>query len=366
MNSASNISLIMPNTLSRLEWEGEEDGLAVLPGDVGASPQGLVPAYGVGADPVDLAIFEQSTAPVLVVSSSTIDFGLNPEDRRSAAPKKHRGTLSNPDEEFGGGVVMNVVEGCEDDPSGPGCEGGGPAGNNTVVPGTSSCWSSSGDADTDGFKDSCEFALAAAFAPELKVQLLDQDATMETYWAASPISSTEIRIFYALGYHRDMGAGAHIGDSEFIVVEGSHRGGETWRTERVYLSAHWGTQISRSEWVSPLNILFAYSRPLAPVVWVAKDKHANYRSLSACNSGTILPDTCFDSPWYWVQATAVLSNANLGRLSDNIVNCVFSRIGAPTYIGQECFWNAQDFTGWYGVASGSTPYQTSLFLFMPN
>lgn len=84
------------------------------------------------------------------------------------------------------------------------------------------------DSDGDGFDDMCEYRLARAFAPMLRVSADDSDVTREPYWVVTyrpedfHIGITDhVSIMYLLAYHTDYGFWwtGHEGDSEFIIVD---------------------------------------------------------------------------------------------------------------------------------------------------
>ena len=343
-----NVELRMPSTLARFRWDGDPDGLAVVPWEPEFYVDAQVSGYGAGGEDVRIAAHEPSTAPVMSLRPSPIDFGPDPEARRAAAPRRNYSTVSDPTVPDPGDDDPLADIDCEEDPTQPECEegegGSGPPAYS--VSGTGSfCWvddGASGDDDSDGFLDSCEYAVARAFAPELRIQSGDSYSSREPYWAAEA-DEDGARIFYALAYHRDAD---HYGDSEFIVMDVEYGPGSYWRFEKVFLSAHYGAPTpgyDSSEWV-PRNTYPAYSnqRPHVPVVWVADGKHANYKSQDACNSGANATDDC--SGPSVIENIAVFSDANLGRRYDTILNCVDSRSDYP---GNECFWTADRFEGWY-------------------
>ncbi|MDE2804739.1 MAG: hypothetical protein OXN18_06285, partial [Gemmatimonadota bacterium] len=113
---------------------------------------------------------------------------------------------------------------------------------------TTGCQRSGGegiDLDGDDILDECEFDVAYAFRPSLVFHPEEDAKSRETYWAVRQPTKTSssLRIFYALGYHRDTGIDAlggafgHDGDSEAIVVSVTPRVGR-WTTDTVLISAH--------------------------------------------------------------------------------------------------------------------------------
>jgi len=172
------------------------------------------------------------------------------------------------------------------------------------------------DADLDGVDDNCEFALARAFAPLLKVDGGDCDWDSglnrlggEYYFAVQRNDELgpRIRIAYMPGYYKDCGAGGHLGDSEFILEDVSYAlnsAGGAWQLRGVFTSAHCGEEFGgisvdpNCQWwdASQFHLngdpSFGY-----PSIWISKGKHGNYQSYGACNdayAGFI--DTCSGSP----------------------------------------------------------------------
>lgn len=95
-----------------------------------------------------------------------------------------------------------------------------------------------------------------------------------------------------------------------------------------------------SELVGPSQIAFPVRYRTFPLVWVARNKHANYKSKAACNAGGGKPlgasipfDTCdmtaADTRFYR-NRMPVRANRNVGRVNDPNFGPRFSGIlGAP-------------------------------------
>ena len=99
--------------------------------------------------------------------------------------------------------------------------------------------------------------------------------------------------------------------------------------------------------------------PTHPLFGCPRTSTANYRSRSDCNN---VIDDCNGS--YSDGVSEVLSNANLGRKNDRLVNCVDSRYS--NYPGNECFWTAARFKGWYSdPPSDASGYRDLIDDFMP-
>jgi hypothetical protein len=198
-----------------------------------------------------------------------------------------------------------------------------------------------------------------------------------------------VRIAYLPAYPRDCGWSGiaralhlgrrndHDGDSELIVVDVEAAGPGMWQTSGVFLSAHCGGRSDgRCRWFreSELNrFRWTDARPGgAPTVWVARNKHANYPSRSACESGHWGQDQCSrDSVSYRVP---VSERSNVGSRSHPfaaIGGCLPAR--ALDWKGDrraldavECIWNdSAAFRGWQtsGTAVRTTPYGYQLRAF---
>ena len=251
------------------------------------------------------------------------------------------------------------------------------------------CNSTGPDSDGDGLSDSCEAFLAAQFAPELRVDTTDcswnggaRVLAGGYFHVVHPLNSAgdSIRLIYLPAYFRDCGwrgfqkalrfgrSNAHAGDSELIVVDVRREQADRWLTTAVFLSAHcygrsdgrcrWfrGDELAEFEWVVPSG---------APRVWVARDKHANYPSRRACESGHWAQESCSEASVSYRFPTA-LADQNLGsrmRPRFGPRGCVrseelpFAVPGAQSGTS-ECFWSTDDpFRGWQGNSGGSaTPY----------
>jgi hypothetical protein len=189
----------------------------------------------------------------------------------------------------------------------------------------------------------------------------------------SPIDGTAvIVIFYAISYHYDCGSpspecpsdcGGHYGDSEFIVEEVSTTGYPTydghWYLKFATFSAHYGSQANSTGTYAGSDLEYGVAAPSSnPFVWVAEDKHSNYRSQAVCDAGAYYFDNC-DRPGTRV-GLEVPSNANLGAQNRQLNAFVGSRVGG-IYSGTEHMWSlslTDGFLGWYprSFGQGETPY----------
>jgi hypothetical protein len=211
------------------------------------------------------------------------------------------------------------------------------------------------DRDEDGLSDDAEAAVAAAFAPVLVFHPEERCAERRPQWAVSPIPAG-VSVFYALSYRRDCGlplaagAGAHLGDAEFVVVDLLRDRDLGWEVVRVFLSAHYragdrlgGGAVDRSAWYPPDR--FAWTEDLAvpggqhPSVVVARHKHANYPDLEACR---LSADSCAHGRAERVDAT---DPTNLGERARPLLGEVLDGEAS------EWYWRGPlPFCGW-NVAS---------------
>ncbi len=222
-----------------------------------------------------------------------------------------------------------------------------------------------GDSDGDGLNDRCEFDVAHAFAPVLKFDPGD-DTTRDEYYVVMPGSGSRIMIFYAFGYHRDhgyaFGLGSHNGDSEFLVFETfpPTDNNDPWRLSRAYLSAHRGETFAGND-VDSSVLVFGSTLQTGwegrPLIWVAKNKHANYVSQIACDSGAGTLDDCDNNTvtgWFWVY-----ENGNLGQSDSRTYDRAGCAVPSRSISNErECYWEwGHKFLGWQEWdGKGSTSY----------
>ena len=242
----------------------------------------------------------------------------------------------------------------------------------------------SADIDQDFLDDDCEYELALAFRPQLVLMNNDCDTRRQPYFAARRKVSNDwgevILIFYAISYVYDCGppfacpgvypfCDPHPGDSEWIILEVGRYSSSTrpWALKYATLSAHWRTDNDQTAGYEASDLEDAYGSPGfgAPRIWVAEDKHANYRSQIVCNSsGFGNFDNC-DAPNALYQTLEVSSGFNLGRLGipfiGTLASPAFDRLSANG--NAEYYWvNTADFCGWGYYAGGecSGSYHESL------
>lgn len=224
-----------------------------------------------------------------------------------------------------------------------------------------SACTAAGGFDQDGLTDACEHQLAVSFRPLLSTSPSDQTLSRESYWAAHRVGP-KVKIFYALAYHWDGGSDhwacgmdasghclAHPGDAEHIVLTviwDAFTG--HWRLESAYLSAHAGSPANASETVPAHELTYEGRGRHYPRVFVAREKHANYKSRAACHEEHlfILTDICYDNiddgrvdTW---------SGRKLGSSEVNYLSTVHS-VDPYIHTGNEDFWQRnQYFCGWDG------------------
>lgn len=217
-----------------------------------------------------------------------------------------------------------------------------------------------GDIDSDGLANHCEFPIARSFAPMLHYANGEQCPDGEPYWAARKMSIDRVRMVYLFSYYKDCGYGSHAGDSEAVMVDVQfNQTTQHWELVRMWTSAHyqagegcsdWYTgKCDFSEWSSASQTTF-HSRHLGfPIVWVAKDKHANYRSIARCddmygNAIIGFNDECGSLDRI---RTPVLENRNVGSKHLDLVACVPSVERTDSGGRTECFYTRRDkFRGW--------------------
>lgn len=174
----------------------------------------------------------------------------------------------------------------------------------------SSCTDSTiGDPDQDGLDSWCEYQIARSFRPLLSTNYYDKDLSREPYWAVRlGEHSNWVTVIYLFGYHQDNGndfgcpqtspgyCDGHFGDSEFIVMTIAYGNiNDHWALEQAFLSAHWNTSVNSSEHVLHDELSYPSNRRWYPRIYVARDKHANYKSKDACNAGALWTDTCVNN-----------------------------------------------------------------------
>jgi len=229
------------------------------------------------------------------------------------------------------------------------------------------------DGDDDWLDDECEYQLAKAFAPVLAISQTDGCDKGEPYWAVKyfPNDPTYgwgefVRIAYMPAYYRDCGiggVGAHIGDSEFLMVGVEYNSGtQHWQLRDMYLSAHAGEVTNSSEYIFRDNVEYPARQYTYPRTWIARGKHGFYKSQDACTDGAFHHDSCGDN--YPVGRMRIYRGHNVGsRFLDRFPGGVAS--GNPLYANNyrhEYFWTPTErFKGWQVTSEdGATPYVNML------
>ena len=245
------------------------------------------------------------------------------------------------------------------------------------------------DSDADGLPDACELALARGWAPRLLADPADcawtgdrgeRRLTGAYLFAVEPLSTSRgaVRIAYLPAYFRDCGwrgiqrvlrlgrTNAHAGDSELIVVDVARNPDASWRPSAVFVSAHCGGRSGgRCRWFRGSELAeFRWTgraTQLGPEIWVARDKHANYPSRKACESGHWRQERC--------ASRAVGYRFPIRSHGQNIGSRRVPAFGGTGCIdggtlplpatgalpgSTECFWKRQwPFAGWQGAGKGS-------------
>lgn len=233
------------------------------------------------------------------------------------------------------------------------------------------------DIDDDRLDDGCEYVLANAFAPMLAIDDREQCIGGEPYWAAKYIDNLlpyntgdMVKLAYLPSYHNDCGTGPHAGDSEFIqLTVGYNPSTQHWEVINSWLSGHvcpndgfdcqlpWNSLGDSQSWGRTFE--WPAGRPYTfPRIFISKNKHANYRSLAACNSGGFLySDTCEQSRDRG--RFVIWQSHNIGSGHQPVRDCVETETSLPL-TAVECFWTGTKFRGWKSAIPGVTPYKTLL------
>ena len=259
------------------------------------------------------------------------------------------------------------------------------------------------DPDGDTMDNACEDALAAAFAPGLKVAVdCNYDPGVgrqggeyyygvQPYWyRSSEVAPLErrVRLAYLPAYYwEDCGSpteghvpfgDGHDGDSEFFIVDLQFNDAtRRWATQQIFLSAHCGTLTGqRCMWypdptsttVTPTGTAQPFSWidgkvRGAPIIWVAEGKHSNYSTREDCNGGGLAgSDTCERDDRFY-RFPVRLARQNIWSRAIPHQACVGASLWGSTRVAPgttECFWPRRTFYGWQGLNLGSTAYSDIL------
>jgi hypothetical protein len=236
LDGLPSLEFSVSRSIDRVRWTGTDDvvvvGSAADLTDILRA--GRLSGYNVRGESVTMPVMSAFNAtPQIHVLKAQASFGTDPEARRSAAPRKSGNTISTRQEEF------LAVQECDPMTAIIECNtetGGG--GTGTTNPGgylldPSYSWdncvthNNGLDRDLDNIGDECEYQIAYAFRPYLKIMSNDNNSSREPHWSVTRSLDypRTFRIFYALSYREDGGSPAlgqatsHNGDSEFIIVE---------------------------------------------------------------------------------------------------------------------------------------------------
>lgn len=368
------LQLFMPNSYQRGTWEGEGPvAVAATAALEDAVASGTVPAWTSGGGAVDISLSERLRLPTLAVFPARHDFGDDAAARLRGAQERDRPTVGRK-----GALPVHRGENRPDGGGGAELELQAVADGGGFAPGEgdlndwmdwSSCRVASNDYDDDGLVDSCESALAQSFRPRLVFAAGEQLESRETYWAVrvQDFSERRVFIFYALSYHDDSG---HIGDSEWIQLRIVFENGR-WKLNYADYSAHFQGLNDKSATYGYWNLDFVGNRLRGrPVAYAADGKHANYNSISECDSHL---DTIDDCNWGFAQPAGADATRNLGNNHGSttvLEDCVGSEgsasDGHSTSFGMECYWTDRNFRGWHGTSTGAMPYAEVLEYFAWN
>jgi hypothetical protein len=374
------LEIIMIRPWDRMRWDGSS------PVRVFAAPYGMQPdspassfrGYDHHGREINIGAFEFSSEPYVVLRPVQLPFPDNPEAVRRVAQPRDGHPISTREYEM---ALMSVAD-CDPDvaiiecPEDPPMAGGQVGYHLDPSVTFSACTSGVGpDSDRDGIRDDCEYALAFAFRPQLIMNPFDAAPDREPYWAVRKgAGANEIMIFYLFSYHRDAGvympgsplvhgSTSHDGDSEFVVITVRnpiptyHR----WVLEHATLSAHWNewtnaTALYNWDWLEPHDVWGG-----RPRIWVARNKHANYRKKSVCDQGAFFYDTCHGNQD--LGPLDILPSRNIGNHWERLIDQVYSQ--DPSMSGVEHFWTGIHFKGWHTGSTSAGGYNSSLWVFGP-
>ncbi len=251
------------------------------------------------------------------------------------------------------------------------------------------CTTDGNDIDHDGVGDHCEYRLAWTFRPQMRSYKWD-DVSGEPYYVVEKVDGSLYRIIYMLAYYEDWGytstwngtvSPGHIGDSEFVILDVRYKSAtQHWEVASAILSCHY---LSDSPWdctdsFGSGQLDYPDTDLWYPRIYVSVNKHANYRSDSACDDGQYGTEECPNPKVSWRVPITVYWNVGSRAYpaSDvphnewgNDYTCVQSRDEVErTIMGREdpeCFWDdgPVDFAGWMPV-TGVLGYSLILYNFL--
>jgi len=165
-----------------------------------------------------------------------------------------------------------------------------------------SCWTANGagpDDDADGVNDLCEQNLAYWFGPWYYHDDGEDALGWRPHYSVRTLdyATKSVRIFYMHTYYRDagdfLGISAHDGDPEFVNLDVHFNTADgRWYLDWMYTSAHRNQWCDESRWHSYSVVEYASTPRAWPIVHVAENKHANYRTDSECDDGCAWLDDC--------------------------------------------------------------------------
>jgi hypothetical protein len=380
--SLPELELSMPRSLDRVQWRGTENivvfGTTATLRQRAAAPSSEV-GYTINGEAVEVPVWGRPAFPFIAITPAERHFGPDPEATRRAAPRQSRNTITTQEGEQ---VALMSESTCDPTTAIVECDepisgGGGSFGSTGIqllseftLTGCTTNLTADQDRDQDRVLDTCEYELANAFRPRLAFDTDDDNTDREPYWtvARHPTQQGWMRIFYLPAYREDGGTPnggfyAHQGDSEFIIIDVEHLGSAKWALRYATLSAHWQKPTDDTATYGYDVLEFPETYRGRPRVWVAEDKHANYRSKSVCDSGAWYADNCNNGRDVG-ETLEILQSANIGNsynIGQRLLDRVTSRRGFP---GVEYLWTGSNFRGWLnpsGDAAG--PYSEPLVFF---
>lgn len=155
----------------------------------------------------------------------------------------------------------------------------------------------------------------------------------------------------------------HYGDSEWVILDVQYNSEtEHWVLKHAFYSQHGGYGWFFDDAPGyPTELQYPAHPGAYPRVFVAFNKHANYESIQACNSGGFFGfDVCF---WDSQQRVSVTPWTGLGsrHLHTSGQDCMAS--SNPIYSGNgetECYWTVREFGGWQGSYPKASDYSSKL------
>lgn len=376
----------MPRYGDRRNWNGTENvavaGTAKPPLEALRSARSTAGVDTHGRT-VEINLHGPGPIPYLAIYPTQKPFGIDAEAKRARAPKRTGKTIGASEEQ----MIPFMVLPPPCDPADPNdCAPGGGGGGSTTGPGYVILPSGQTYANclnpivsTERINATCRAELAAAFRPRPIFEWDEACKGRKPYWAANQSNDPAgIAIFYAISYFEDCNnrsgtAGAHHGDSEFIIlrVHTDPANPTHWSLANATLSAHygmgWGLDGTWSGLASDLEFR-PYESFTRPKIYVAWGKHGNFRDVGSCGRGGYYADDCgraSDTGEELGQET--VADRDLGfRQAGTRRDCAELPGGmlyVPMRTSIECYWSynaGSNFAGWTGSTDAASAYSDLL------